>query len=89
MRRTKRSILGELLEVKMPLDANGLPADAPPEQLQQTQLTATIDAAEGESDQVPDFSLVDVNPTSATYNQRVSPRDYLGKTSAWYFGHAT
>ncbi|MFN3484466.1 MAG: hypothetical protein ACK44W_03160 [Planctomycetota bacterium] len=38
---------------------------------------------------LPDFSLTDVNPNSATYNQKVSPRDYLGKVSAWYFGHAT
>ena len=39
--------------------------------------------------QVPDFALADVNPTSATYQQAVSPRDYLQKVSAWYFGHAT
>lgn len=39
--------------------------------------------------QVPDFSLVDVNPTSATADQAVSPRDYLTKVSAWYFGHST
>ena len=39
--------------------------------------------------QVPDFALVDVNSTSATYDQAVSPRDYLQKVSAWYFGHAT
>ena len=38
---------------------------------------------------MPDFSLTDVNPNSATYNQKVSPRDYLTKVSAWYFGHAT
>lgn len=38
---------------------------------------------------VPDFSLVDVNPTSATADQAVSPRDYLTKVSAWYFGHST
>lgn len=37
----------------------------------------------------PDFSLVDINPTSATNNQPVSPRDYLGSTSAWYFGYST
>ena len=37
----------------------------------------------------PDFSLMDVNPASATFNQLVSPRDYLGKTSAWYFGYST
>ena len=40
-------------------------------------------------DQVADFALLDVNPTSATYNQTVSPRDYLGQVSAWYFGHST
>lgn len=40
-------------------------------------------------DPVPDFSLVDVNPTSATFDQQVSPRDYLQKVSAWYFGHST
>ncbi len=39
--------------------------------------------------QVPDFSLADVNPTSATFDQSVSPRDYLQKVSAWYFGHST
>ncbi len=38
---------------------------------------------------VADFSLEDVNPTSATYEEFVSPRDYLGRISAWYFGHST
>jgi hypothetical protein len=38
---------------------------------------------------VPDFSLKDVNPTSATFDVAVSPRDHLEKVSAWYFGHAT
>ena len=37
----------------------------------------------------PDFTLTDVNPGSASYNQPVSPRSQLGKVSAWYFGHAT
>ena len=37
----------------------------------------------------PDFSLVDQNPSSATAGAAVSPRQYLGKVSAWYFGHAT
>jgi hypothetical protein len=37
---------------------------------------------------VPDFSLNDENTTSATYNTDVSPRDYLGQISAWYFGNA-
>jgi len=38
---------------------------------------------------VPDFSVPDVNPNSARYQENVSPRDYLGQISAWYFGHAT
>ena len=38
---------------------------------------------------VPDFAWTDVNPTSASYGATVSPRDYLGQVSAWYFGHAT
>lgn len=38
---------------------------------------------------VADFSLVDTNPTSETFGQEVSPRDYEGKVSAWYFGHST
>ena len=38
---------------------------------------------------VPDFTLTDVNPTSPTYDQTVSPRDFLGKVSGYYFGFAT
>jgi hypothetical protein len=37
----------------------------------------------------PDFSLLDHNPASQTYNTQVSPRDYLGMASAWYFGNST
>ncbi len=37
----------------------------------------------------PDFSLTDVNATSATSGESVSPRDYLQQVSGWYFGHAT
>ena len=39
--------------------------------------------------QVPDFSLIDVNPNAKTAQSPVSPRDYLMRVSAWYFGHAT
>ena len=35
-----------------------------------------------------DFALEDVNATSATVGQAISPRDYQGMASAWYFGHA-
>ena len=38
---------------------------------------------------LPDFSVVDVNADSARYGEAVSPRDYLGQISAWYFGHST
>ena len=38
---------------------------------------------------MPDFSMADMNPTSATFAQGVSPRDHLQKVSAWYFGHST
>jgi len=37
---------------------------------------------------VPDFALTDVNPASTTHNDEVSPRDYLGGVSAYYFGDA-
>jgi hypothetical protein len=35
------------------------------------------------------FALPDVNPSSLTYGQMVSPADFEGMTSGWYFGHAT
>lgn len=38
---------------------------------------------------VPDFRLVDVNPNSVTFDHPVSPREYIGEVSAWYFGHST
>ncbi len=37
----------------------------------------------------PDFLLPDVNPNSATGGQNVSPRNYVGNVSAYYFGAAT
>jgi hypothetical protein len=37
----------------------------------------------------PDFLLADANPGSATSGQDVSPRDHLGKVTAWYFVAAT
>lgn len=37
----------------------------------------------------PDFSIVDTNAASTTFNQNVSPRQFMGKISAYYFaqGH--
>ena len=37
---------------------------------------------------VPDYSIEDVNATSATFQQDVSPRDYDGNVTAVYFGLA-
>jgi hypothetical protein len=37
---------------------------------------------------VPDFKLVDTNPSSNRHAGLVSPRDYLLQVSAFYFGHA-
>ena len=37
----------------------------------------------------PDFVLTDVNANSPTAAESVSPRDFLSKVSAYYFGHAT
>jgi hypothetical protein len=42
-----------------------------------------------ESGLVADFSLPDQNPTSARSGQAISPRDYLGDVSGWYFIHST
>jgi len=38
---------------------------------------------------VPDFSLADVNPNSTTHSQTISPRQHLGRVTAWYFGHSS
>ena len=45
--------------------------------------------ADAQATLVPNFALEDKNATSLSYQQKVSPRDYLGQVSAWYFGHAT
>jgi hypothetical protein len=38
---------------------------------------------------LPAFCLYDLNPSSPTSGQAVSPRDYLEKVSGWYFSQAT
>ena len=35
-----------------------------------------------------DFSYIDLNPASDTAGETVSPRQFVGKMSAWYFAHA-
>ncbi|MCK6530825.1 hypothetical protein L6R50_25795 [Myxococcota bacterium] len=41
------------------------------------------------ADLAPDFDLEDLNPSSPRFGDVVSPRDYLGMVSGWYFAHAT
>lgn len=53
-------------------------------------LDTDLELAEGESPTpLPQFSLLDVNASSASANQPIAPADYLQEVSAWYFGHAT
>lgn len=54
-----------------------------------TLLPISGDMAEGEAAPIADFSIEDVNESSATFGTQVSPRDYLDSVSAWYFGHST
>ena len=37
----------------------------------------------------PDFQLEDVNTTSVSFGEVVSPREQLESVSGWYFAHAT
>jgi hypothetical protein len=36
-----------------------------------------------------DFVFTDINPTSSTHNQVISPRNFLNSVTAWYFAGAT
>jgi hypothetical protein len=51
-----------------------------------------VPLAEAEATPMPDFELIDVNPTSPSYDAQqlatVSPRDYLQHATGWYFGTA-
>jgi hypothetical protein len=38
---------------------------------------------------VPLFSLLDVNAASPRAGQQVSPADYPGQVTGWYFGHSS
>jgi hypothetical protein len=46
-------------------------------------------ACSSSTDPMPDFVLLDVNPDSASHEDPVSPRDYLGHVTGWYFGSTT
>lgn len=51
-------------------------------------LERRLPAAEVGGSVVPDFSYLDENPNSLTSGLPVSPRQFLGQSSAWYFAHA-
>jgi hypothetical protein len=38
---------------------------------------------------LPDFTLLDVNPGSATSGRQVGPLSLRGKVSGWYFTHSS
>ena len=38
---------------------------------------------------VPEFTLRDENPNSATSGQQVGPKTFEGKVTGWYFGHSS
>lgn len=65
----------EFLTPRMLFDTNGFSLDS----------TAEAEA----SGMVPDFSLVDANPNSAKYGDSVSPHDYHGRVTGWFFADST
>jgi hypothetical protein len=46
----------------------------------------TIEAGEAPA---TNWALEDVNATSPTFGEVISPTDLRGQVSVWYFGHAT
>ncbi len=55
------------------------------------EIPDTSDTGEFEipEDALSDFSLPDINTASATYQQIISPRDYIQQVTGWYFIKAT
>lgn len=50
-------------------------------------MPAPTPIAPGET--VPDFTLRDENPGSATAGQLIGPKTFEGKVTGWYFGHSS
>jgi hypothetical protein len=55
----------------------------------QSWVAAALAEGSEVAETVADFQLEDVNPSSATNGQLVSPRDFQGMISGWYFGRST
>lgn len=75
-----------------PIDAGAMPGDVDSgvDTLDAGPLDASVPGSDGGGlSMMPDFDLIDVNTSSATFDTLVSPRDYIGRVTAWYFGHAT
>jgi hypothetical protein len=79
--RYRRSLVVPLLLIVGFL-ANACEEDSPTSVKKRDSVSLSAEAA-------PDFRLIDVNPNSPRHDQLVSPRDYVQRVSAWYFGHAT
>ena len=47
-----------------------------------------VDESGGTFSKAPKFSLLDVNESSPSFDEHVSPRDAIGRVTVWYFGHA-
>ena len=54
------------------------------------ETTFTVEPSSGTLGMVvPEFSLSDDNPLSPTYGESVSPSDFMGQVTGWYFIKAT
>ena len=60
--------------------------DSDPEDTDSSRSTPSSDAPPNAQ---PDFTLEDINPSSQSFTQSISPRDYLNQVSGWYFIQST
>jgi hypothetical protein len=79
MRISTRSFFGGLLTLGALSLATGCSDDSPTE----------VQNDNPPPNMASDFLLADMNVISPTFAHTISPRDYLGSLSAWYFGHST
>lgn len=87
-----RADRGGLLAVPAPADDSAPPAD----DTDTTESRTPDDTGDtGDSGTTtkpvvpPGFVLIDENPNSPTFDQKVAPVDFLKQVSGWYFTHAT
>lgn len=86
---------GVVDDVRAPLDATGSPDGVTPVDAGAAEVADAGGADVVAQDRGPidpivsDFSLLDVNPNSATRDTMISPQQYRPGVSAWYFATAT